>query len=106
MADDKQVPETGDVNVAKPQKIVLLFCQTGGAPILTKKKWQVESSRTIGWVNTFLRKTLRLEPNESLFLYVNQAFAPSPDRELGTLFDCFSANGKLVLHYATMQAWG
>ena len=40
------------------------------------------------------------------FLYVNQAFAPSPDQTVKNLCECFGHNGKLVLHYARSQAWG
>lgn len=40
------------------------------------------------------------------FIYVNQSFAPSPDQEVGTLYECFGSDGKLVLHYCKSQAWG
>uniref|UniRef100_A0A3Q2ZLN2 Ubiquitin-like protein ATG12 n=1 Tax=Hippocampus comes TaxID=109280 RepID=A0A3Q2ZLN2_HIPCM len=42
----------------------------------------------------------------SQFIYVNQSFAPSPDQEVGVLFDCFGSDSKLVLHYCKSQAWG
>nr|KAF6439784.1 autophagy related 12 [Rousettus aegyptiacus] len=41
-----------------------------------------------------------------MFIYVNQSFAPSPDQEVGTLYECFGSDGKLVLHYCKSQAWG
>ncbi|KAF2986764.1 hypothetical protein EK904_004725 [Melospiza melodia maxima] len=34
---------------------------------------------------------------DSRFIYVNQSFAPSPDQEVGTLYECFGSDGKLVL---------
>lgn len=40
------------------------------------------------------------------FLYVNQAFAPSPDQTVKNVFDCFGTDGKLILHYCKSQAWG
>ncbi len=40
------------------------------------------------------------------FLYVNQSFAPAPDVDVGTLYECFGSDGKLVLHYCRSQAWG
>ena len=90
----------------KPKKVDVLLRPTGDAPILKKKKWQVDTTRTVEWVIGFLRKVLKLEPSDSLFLYINQAFAPSPDRQIGLLYDNFSSDGKLVLHYAKSQAWG
>lgn len=44
--------------------------------------------------------------NYAQFLYVNQAFAPSPDHVIKNLYECFGSDGKLVLYYAKSQAWG
>lgn len=90
----------------KESKVEVLLRPTGDAPILKKKKWHVDRSQTVGYVNGFLRSLLKLGVSDSLFLYINQAFAPSPDRELGSLFDCYGSDGKLILHYAKTQAWG
>ncbi len=40
------------------------------------------------------------------FVYVNQAFSPSPDQTVGNLCDCYGSEGKLVLYYSKTQAWG
>ena len=88
------------------KKVDVLLRPTGDAPILKKKKWQVDPNRTVEWVIGFLRKVLKLEPADSLFLYINQAFAPSPDRQIGLLYENFGSDGKLILHYAKSQAWG
>lgn len=40
------------------------------------------------------------------FLYVNQTFAPAPDQTVKNLYDCYGADGKLVIHYCKSQAWG
>lgn len=40
------------------------------------------------------------------FLYVNQAFSPSPDQTVRHLYDCFGGEGKLVLNYAKTPMWG
>lgn len=36
---------------------------------------------------------------------MSQAFALSLDQEFGTFYECFSSDGKLVLHYCKSQAW-
>ncbi|CAG2168736.1 unnamed protein product [Oppiella nova] len=79
---------------------------TGDAPIMKKKNWKVDSNRTIGWINEFIKRYIKLEANESLFLYVNQTFSPSPDQTVRNLLECFGSDGKLVLYYAKSQAWG
>jgi len=66
------------------------------------KKWAVERPRTIQALIDFIRKFLRLLVSEQLFIYV----APSPDQEVGTLYECSGSDGKLVLHYCKSQAWG
>ncbi|EEB13330.1 conserved hypothetical protein [Pediculus humanus corporis] len=88
------------------QKIDVLLKATGNAPIMKKKKWSVDNEKKIGSVVEFIKKYLRLEPSENLFLYVNQCFAPSPDQTIKNLYDCFGSDGKLVLHYCKTQAWG
>jgi hypothetical protein len=42
----------------------------------------------------------------SVFVYVCQAFSPSLDTPLRSLYDCFGTDGVLVLHYSLVQAWG
>ncbi|XP_076274658.1 autophagy-related 12 [Rhynchophorus ferrugineus] len=101
--------QDGDANHSSKtdkQKVDILLKPTGNAPIMKKKKWQVESDKPIGWIVEFIKKYLKLEANEKLFLYVNQSFAPSPDQIVKNLYDCYSTEGKLVLHYCKTQAWG
>ncbi|XP_065158372.1 autophagy protein 12-like [Atheta coriaria] len=88
------------------QKIDILLQPTGNAPIMKQKKWAVEPKKTIGWIIEFITRYLKLDENERVFLYVNQTFAPSPDQLVQTLYDCYSTNGTLVLHYCKTQAWG
>ncbi|KAG8223308.1 hypothetical protein J437_LFUL001182 [Ladona fulva] len=88
------------------QKIEILLKATGNAPIMKMKKWAVDPEKKIGWIIDFIKRYLNLESSENLFLYVNQAFAPSPDQIVRNLYECFGTDGKLVLHYCKSQAWG
>ena len=87
-------------------KINLFLKATSDVPIMRKKKWQVDETKTIHWVITFIKKYLKLEDKDTIFLYVAQAFAPSPDQQIKNLYECFGADGKLVLHYSKTPAWG
>ncbi|XP_020823022.1 ubiquitin-like protein ATG12 [Phascolarctos cinereus] len=93
---------TGDAK----KKIDVLLKAVGDTPIMKTKKWAVERTRTIQGLIAFIKKFLKLVASEQLFIYVNQSFAPSPDQEVGTLYECFGSDGKLVLHYCKSQAWG
>ncbi len=89
-------------------KVVFLLKAAGGAPILKKKKWALPRSKTMGHIVEFLKKYMQLDSQQQqqLFLYVNQAFSPALDTTIGSVNDCFSSEGTLVLHYALTQAWG
>ena len=90
-------------------KVVFLLKAAGGAPILKKKKWALPRSKTIGHIVEFLKKYMQLnaqQQQQHLFLYVNQAFAPALDTTIGSIHDCFSSEGTLVLHYSLTEAWG
>ncbi|KAJ2939806.1 hypothetical protein O0L34_g17998 [Tuta absoluta] len=98
--------ENGEAVKSDKLKIDILLKATGNAPIMKKKKWAVDAEKPIGWIMEFVKKYLKLEPEEKLFLYVNQTFAPSPDQLVKNLYECFGTDGKLVLHYCKSQAWG
>ncbi|XP_026752281.1 autophagy protein 12-like [Galleria mellonella] len=101
--DQKDNGETGKTDKVK---IDILLKATGNAPIMKKKKWAVDAEKQIGWIMEFVKKYLKLDPDEKLFLYVNQTFAPSPDQTVKNLYECFGTDNKLVLHYCKSQAWG
>ena len=92
---------------ANPDKIEIIFKAVGNAPILKKKKFLLERHKNVHFIVNWLKKYMKLDLNkDQLFLYVNQEFAPSPDVEIGTLYDCFKAGTNVILHYSVLPAWG
>uniref|UniRef100_A0A914XZP1 Ubiquitin-like protein ATG12 n=1 Tax=Panagrolaimus superbus TaxID=310955 RepID=A0A914XZP1_9BILA len=89
-------------------KITLLLKPVGDVPQLKTQKFAADGSRNVQWVISFLQKALKLDPSESIYIFVSQSFAPSPDHTLSNLHQCFSASptSNLVLHYAKTCAWG
>ncbi|XP_057342140.1 autophagy protein 12-like [Microplitis mediator] len=87
-------------------KIDILLKAAGNAPIMKKKRWSVSPEQHIGWISEFIKKYLKLDTNERLFLYINQTFAPAPDQTVQNLYDCYGTDGKLIIHYCKSQAWG
>jgi len=87
-------------------KVDVLLKATGDAPIMKKKKWAVDKNKPVSYLCDFIKKFIKCEPSESLFIYVNQTFVPAPDQLISNLYDCFGTDGKLVLHYCKTQAWG
>jgi len=91
---------------SKPQKIEIRLQAAGDAPIMKQKNYKVDGEKQISWILAFIRKYLKLEPQDNLFVYVNQAFSPSPDQTVTNLAECFGQDNKLVLYYSRSQAWG
>ncbi|XP_034467541.1 ubiquitin-like protein ATG12 [Hippoglossus hippoglossus] len=104
--EEPQPPSEDSATIEDKKKIDVLLKAVGDTPIMKTKKWAVERGRTVQSLSQFISRFLKLDATEQLFIYVNQSFAPSPDQDVGILFDCFGSDGKLVLHYCKSQAWG
>ncbi|KAI9026160.1 putative autophagy-related protein 12 [Hyaloraphidium curvatum] len=92
---------------SQPPKVVVHLRPTGNAPILKQSFFRIAASHRFGTVADFVRKQLGVGPNDALFLYVNSAFAPSPDEDIGNLHRCFrDSKGDLVVNYCLTPAWG
>uniref|UniRef100_A0AAQ4RNG1 Ubiquitin-like protein ATG12 n=1 Tax=Gasterosteus aculeatus aculeatus TaxID=481459 RepID=A0AAQ4RNG1_GASAC len=104
--EEPHTPSDDSTTSDDKKKIDVLLKAVGDAPIMKTKKWAVERGRTVQSLSQFISRFLKLDTSEQLFIYVNQSFAPSPDQDVGVLFDCFGSDGKLILHYCKSQAWG
>ncbi|KAL4584413.1 hypothetical protein LXL04_009014 [Taraxacum kok-saghyz] len=65
--------------------------------------FQIAGTDRFSKVIDFLCRQLH---RETLFVYVNSAFSPSPDQLVNDLYDNFGFDGKLVVNYACSMAWG
>ena len=74
------------------EKVELLFRAVGDAPVLKKNKFKLQRSKNIQFVNQFLAKVTKCEGDERIYVYIHQAFSPTPDSEIGTLFDNYNRN--------------
>ena len=88
------------------EKVVVHFRPVGSTPALKQSKFKINTQQRFQTVIDFLRKQLHLQPSDSLFLYVNSAFAPAPDQLLANLNKCYSIDGTLVVNYCSTPAWG
>eukprot|EP00128_Syssomonas_multiformis_P000658 Colp12_sorted_trinity150504_noHs@15207 len=106
MADNADTASEASERGSSSGKVVVRFRAVGNAPILKVNKFKINSSDQFQAVISHLRKWLKLQPSDSIFLYVNQAFSPSPDETIDSLFKCFQVDGRLDIHYCTTPAWG
>eukprot|EP00112_Aurelia_sp_Birch-Aquarium-sp1_P000327 Seg10271.1 transcript_id=Seg10271.1/GoldUCD/mRNA.D3Y31 product="Ubiquitin-like protein ATG12" protein_id=Seg10271.1/GoldUCD/D3Y31 len=69
------------------QKIDVLLKATGDAPIMKKKKWAVDKNKQVSYLIDFIKKYIKCDASESLFIYVNQTFVPPPDQLISNLYE-------------------
>ncbi|KAJ6787368.1 hypothetical protein PWT90_06296 [Aphanocladium album] len=89
------------------RKVVVRFKAVGSAPQLAQDVCKISAARRFEEVVRYLRRKLRCKDTESVFLYVNSAFAPSLDEVVGNLHQCFkSGQDQLVVAYSMTPAFG
>jgi ubiquitin-like protein ATG12 len=88
------------------QQVILYFRPTGSVPILKKTKKSFDSSLKFSFIMDWLRRILKFQASDSLYLFVNGNFVPSPDAILHDLFQCYQINNELVINYSIQYAWG
>ena len=66
-------------------KINVRFKAVGSAPSLDRQVCKISSTQRFEQVVAYLRKTLKVGPTDSVFLYVNSSFAPALDEVVGNL---------------------
>lgn len=88
-------------------KVVVKFKAVGSAPALQQDVCKISAARKFEEVVRYLRRKLRCKDTDSVFLYVNSAFAPSLDEVVGNLHQCFkNAHDQLVVAYSITPAFG
>ncbi|KAG6056955.1 hypothetical protein E4U32_005441 [Claviceps aff. humidiphila group G2b] len=68
------------------EKVVVRFKPVGSAPSLAQELCKITATRKFEEVVRYLRRKLKCGDSESVFLYVNSAFAPSLDEVVGNLY--------------------
>lgn len=106
-------------------KVVIKFKPVGSAPALAQDVCKISAARKFEEVVRYLRRKLRCKNSDSVFLYVNSAFAPSLDEVVGNLHQvcpnsldrhpcakremsqCFkNSHGQLIVAYSITPAFG
>lgn len=89
------------------EKVVVRFRAVGASPPLRRDVVKVTSTHKFEAVVAHLRKTLKVQDTESVFLYVNNTFAPALDEVVGNLWRCFKdSHDHLNVAYSMTPAFG
>lgn len=66
-------------------KVTVHFKAVGSAPAVRNQVCKISSTQRFEAVVSYLRRTLKVGPTDSVFLYVNSSFAPALDEIVGNL---------------------
>ncbi|KAK0641114.1 ubiquitin-like autophagy protein Apg12-domain-containing protein [Cercophora newfieldiana] len=89
------------------EQVVVRFRAVGAAPPLRRDVVKVTSTHKFETIVAHLRKTLKVQETGSVFLYINNTFAPALDEVVGNLWRCFKdSNGHLNVSYSMTPAFG
>ncbi|CZR51909.1 related to Ubiquitin-like protein ATG12 [Phialocephala subalpina] len=88
-------------------KVTVHFKAVGSAPAVRNQVCKISSTQRFEAVVSYLRRTLKVGPTDSVFLYVNSSFAPALDEIVGNLHRCFKdSNDRLIVSYSMTPAFG
>lgn len=90
------------------EKITVRCQPIGSTPSLTPNVFKISYHQPVATLHKFILKKLKksLPKGTSLYIYVNNSFAPAPDEIVGCLFDHFASGEELVVSYCTVVAFG
>uniref|UniRef100_A0A0K0F2U4 Ubiquitin-like protein ATG12 n=1 Tax=Strongyloides venezuelensis TaxID=75913 RepID=A0A0K0F2U4_STRVS len=106
------VPVNEEKNVEQKEekdldRVIVTLMNTPGVPSLKTKNRAVDKTMTFGELTRKVHKILKLEKDQTLFLYVNNAFSPTLDTTIENVINCFApGENKLTVHYSINHAFG
>ncbi|OBT54103.1 hypothetical protein VE04_05359 [Pseudogymnoascus sp. 24MN13] len=87
-----------DAGAFDKPKVTVRFKDFGSAPILKQPVCRINATQRFEAVVAYLRRVVKCGPQDSVFLYVNNTFAPSLDEIVGNLHR--------VSRVHCLEAWG
>ena len=109
VSDSESPVKVPDIQKSE-KKVTITFNSVGNAPLLKSKvsKVNTQPTTTIAKIREYLLKLLAPGgvADETLFMFINSSFQPTPDATVGSLSRCFFDGESLVIQYALMVAWG
>lgn len=85
------------------KKCLIKFQAIGNVPPIRPAVCRISASQPFAVITGFLRRRLHVD---SVYCYLNNSFAPSPDQLVGQLFDEFHTKDELIVSYCGSVAFG
>lgn len=93
-------------STSTPEKVMLKLKPIGSAPLLKQSVYRISGTQKFATLVKYLRKQLKCGPQQSIFCYINNSFAPQLDVPLNDLYDAYQIDGHLIVSYCYTMAFG
>lgn len=93
------------IEIEPEEKISIRFQSIGSTPKITPNNFKITRKQNVSTLIKFMVKRLRLR-QQSIYLYIQNSFQPTPDENLGELYDNFKTNNELIIGYCHSIAFG
>lgn len=106
---EKRKAESERINEKYSDKIPLILEKSDAChlPKIEKTKYLMQKDVTIGQFMFIIRKQIKMNETESIFLLVNNTFVPSISETIGSVYENHKdMDGFLYITYSAQQAFG
>ena len=87
--------------------IIVEKADTIALQTISKKKFLLPGDLTIGQFVYHIRKQIKLEPTQSLFLFIDNSVIPYTIATIGEIYDKYvDSDGFLYMIYSTQETYG
>ena len=87
------------------QKVSIKLIAAGGSPQFNPNSVKLNQSNTFSQIFSFIKKNIRLDLSESLFLFYKE-FAIYPDTKISDILEHNNSIESIDIHYSTSPAFG
>ena len=105
---EKRKNESNNIMRKHPERIPIIVCKNCGdnLPTIDKQKYLVPKDMSIGQFMYVIRKRIKLEPNQALFVLVNNTLQPS-NKVIDEIYkSCKDDDGYLYIVYSSENTFG
>lgn len=106
---EKRKDESKRIREKYPEKIPIILEKgdTSLIPSIAKQKFLLQKDLTVGQYLYIIKKQIKLDPTESIFLLVNDTYIPSNSATLADVYASHAdQDGFLYITYSAQQVFG
>ena len=106
---DKRKTESERLKEKHPDKVPIILEKGGDSslPTFDKQKFLMQRNITVGQFLFIIRSKIKLDPTQSLFIFIDNSHIPTTSITIGEVFDKYGdKDGFLYMSYSSQQTFG